>query len=120
MTKLTNSKALEMAIALATADGNEMLAEKLGKMKISVDKKNASGEKKPTATQKANVGIKDNILDVLAESERMTVTEIVKALPTVDGEPLSNQKVSALVRQLVLDGSVVRTEDKRKAYFSLA
>jgi DNA-binding transcriptional regulator GbsR (MarR family) len=31
---------------------------------------------------------------------------------------LSNQRVSALVRQLVTDGSVERTEEKRKAYFS--
>jgi DNA-binding transcriptional regulator GbsR (MarR family) len=30
---------------------------------------------------------------------------------------LSNQRVSALVRQLVADGSVERTEEKRKAYF---
>jgi hypothetical protein len=33
---------------------------------------------------------------------------------------LTNQKVSALVRQLIADNVVVRTEDKGKAYFSLA
>jgi hypothetical protein len=30
---------------------------------------------------------------------------------------MTNQRVSALVRQMVLDGKVERTEDKRKAYF---
>ncbi len=77
-------------------------------------KKNASGgERKPTATQKENVGIKDAILEVLAEGSALTVTEIVKAL---DGD-FTNQKVSALVRQLVADGKVERFEEKRKAYF---
>lgn len=120
MTKLTNAKALKMAIELAKSVDNAELVAKLEKMAVANAKKNASGEKKPTATQKANVGIKENILNALAEVDRATITEIVKALPTVDGEPLSNQKVSALVRQLVLDGAVIRTEDKRKAYFSLA
>jgi predicted transcriptional regulator len=31
---------------------------------------------------------------------------------------LTNQKVSALMKQLVEDGSVVKTEDKRKSYFT--
>ena len=33
---------------------------------------------------------------------------------------LSNERVSAIVRQLVESGQVVREEIKRKAYFSLA
>jgi polyhydroxyalkanoate synthesis regulator phasin len=33
---------------------------------------------------------------------------------------LSNQRVSALVRQLVADGVLTREEIKRKAYFKLA
>jgi len=36
------------------------------------------------------------------------------------GEELSSQRVSAIVRQLKESGKVVRTEEKRKAYFSLA
>lgn len=79
-------------------------------------KKNAStGEHKPTATQKANEGVKDAIVEVLADGAK-TVTEIVKAL---EGD-YTNQKVSALVRQLIADGKVERFEDKRKAYFKVA
>jgi hypothetical protein len=33
---------------------------------------------------------------------------------------MSNQKISALVRQLVLDGTVVKTTDKKKSIFSVA
>jgi predicted transcriptional regulator len=45
----------------------------------------------------------------------------MKVIPALaEGENITNQKVSALLRQLVLEGVVTRTEDKRKAYFSLA
>lgn len=80
-----------------------------------LSKKN-SGEKKPTATQVANEGIKAEILVVLADGNGKTVTEIAKAL----GGEYANQKVSALVRQLVTDGKVVRYEEKRKALFKVA
>lgn len=81
-------------------------------------KKNAStGERKPTATQKANEGIKDVIVDVLgANGGQMTVTEIVK---TIDGD-FTNQKISALLRQLIADGKVEKVVDKRKSYFKVA
>ena len=81
-------------------------------------KKNAStGERKPTATQKANEGIKDVIVDVLADNGgQMTVTEIAKA---IDGD-YTNQKISALVRQLIADGRVEKIVDKRKSYFKVA
>jgi hypothetical protein len=79
-------------------------------------KKNAS--KKPTATQKANEGIKGAILDFLADGGKYTITDIIKNVP--ECAELSNQKVSALVRGLVDEKKVVRVEDKRKAYFTLA
>ena len=79
-------------------------------------KKN-SAEKKPTANQVANVGIKNEVVTVLTNANApMTVTDIQKSM-TGD---LSNQKISALLRQLVADGVVVRTEDKRKAFFAIA
>jgi hypothetical protein len=80
-------------------------------------KKN-SGEKKPTATQKENEAIKQVIVSVLSDGTARTIGEINKADSSL--AELSSQKVSALVRQLVLDEVVVRTEIKRKAYFSLA
>lgn len=81
-----------------------------------LEKKNAS-DKKPTATQIANNGIKETILDTLADNKVMTITEMQKANP--DLADLSNQKISALVRQLIAEGTVKKEEIKRKAYFSL-
>jgi hypothetical protein len=78
-------------------------------------KKN-SADKKPTAVQIANDGIKSVILEVLvANGDKMTISEMQKANAEL-GE-LSNQRISALVRQLKEDGKLERIEDKRKAYF---
>lgn len=81
-----------------------------------LDKK--SSGKKPTKNQEENVEIKKEILSVLSDNDSMTVTEIQKGSEKL-GE-LSNQKVSALLRQLVETGEVVKETDKKKSYFSLA
>lgn len=80
-------------------------------------KKN-SGERKQTSTQKENEVTKSVIVEVLSNGSAMTIGEICKADEALAN--LSSQKVSALVRQLVLDGTVTREEIKRKAYFSIA
>ena len=82
-----------------------------------LDKKN-SVDKKPTAQQTANDAIKVAILDNMVEGKMYTITDIIKSVP--ECADLTNQRVSALIRQLKDEGVVVRTEDKRKAYFSLA
>ena len=78
-------------------------------------KKN-SADKKPTAQQVANDGIKSAIVDGMENGKAYTITDIIKSVPAC--AELTNQRVSALMRQLVESGAVVRTEDKRKAYFS--
>lgn len=82
-----------------------------------LNKKN-SADKKPTAQQMANEGIRKEILDNMVEGKQYTITDIIKEIPAC--ADLTNQRVSALMRQLIEDKMVVRTEDKRKAYFSLA
>ena len=74
--------------------------------------------KKATKTQEQNVGIKATILKVLATIGSGTVTDIQNGNEELS--TLSNQKVSALVRQLVESGEVVKTIDKKRSIFSLA
>ena len=81
-----------------------------------LDKK--AQNKKATKTQEQNIGIKATILEVLATIGSGTVTDIQNGNEELS--TLSNQKVSALVRQLVESGEVVRTTDKKKSIFSLA
>ena len=81
-----------------------------------LDKKN-SAPKNPTQKQVDNEKFKNIILDNIGEKS-MTVSEIQKdILGTYD---LSNQRVSAIVTQLVEDNALVRTVVKRKAYFTKA
>jgi 3-dehydroquinate synthase class II len=95
----------------------EELVAKIEKELELLAKKNSS-EKKPTAQQTANDGIKTAILKGMEPNRLYTIGELMKAIP--ECADLTNQRVSALVRQLKEEGKVVRTEDKRKAYFSLA
>ena len=87
-----------------------------------LEKRNSKGgDKKPTAKQTENEGLKTAILDWLTEraDEKFTITDIWKGVPALAENPeMSNQRVSAIVRQLVLENLVAREEIKRKAYFS--
>lgn len=82
-----------------------------------LEKKN-SADKKPTAQQVANKSTQEAILAYMAEGQMYTITDLIKTVP--ECADMTNQRVSALVRQLVTDGAVVRIEDKRKAYFKKA
>jgi hypothetical protein len=79
-------------------------------------KKN-SAEKKPTAVQVANEGIKSAIADGMEPNRLYTVTEIIKEIP--ECAELTNQRVSALLRQMYdcAEPVIERVEEKRKAYF---
>ena len=114
MEKMTYVKALK--IAIATVD-NEEVKTKLTALQTSIAKKN-SAERKPTATQKANAGFKIAIENGMELGKKYTITDLMKNISEL--ADLSNQKVSAIVRQMVENGTVVREEIKRKAYFSLA
>ena len=89
-----------------------------------LEKRNSKGgDKKPTAKQTENADLKTAILDWLTEraDEKFTITDIWKGVPALAENPeMSNQRVSAIVRQLLLENLVVREEIKRKAYFSVA
>ena len=94
-----------------------------------LDKK--SGKSKATPTQAANAVTLDIIKEVLADQTKpVTITEMLTderlqsyTETTKDGEKtitMTNQKLSSLVKKLVDTGVVVRTEEKKRAYFSLA
>ena len=111
--KMTYVKALE--IAMKAVEDNKEVTEKLEALKESISKKN-SAERKPTATQKANEEYKKAILSFMEVGKKYSISELMKEV--VELADLSNQRVSALVRQLKDSGLVERTEEKRKAYFS--
>ena len=115
MEKMTNVKAINYVLGNCEIPAD--VKEKLEKMREQFVKKN-SAERKPTANQVENQGYKADILAYLGTVENATITDLMKAIPSL--AELSNQRVSAIVRQLKDSGEVVREEIKRKAYFSLA
>ena len=70
---------------------------------------------KPTKTQRENAVIKEQIVSVLTD-EPMTIGEINAAM----GTEYSPQKLSALLRQLCLEGIVVKDTVGKVPYFALA
>lgn len=78
-------------------------------------RKNTS-EKKPTKQQIANDVLRNAILDAMVEDTKYTVTDMTKQFECC--ADLTNQRVSALLRPLIKEGKVERTEEKRVAYFS--
>lgn len=117
MEKLTNVKAMEMVIAMVEDTANAELLEKLGKIKESfVKKSTTSGEKKPTKAQLENEVLKEEILDLMEVGTVYTVTQIQKALNEAKGTDFTNQKVSALIRQM-LGVSINKIVEKRTSYF---
>lgn len=115
MEKMTNVKALEVAIKVLSEDNqyNEVV-EKLQKMSEQAKKK-SSVNRKPTATQVENEKLKTAIYNALAIGEKKTVSEMMKSIPEL--VDFTNQRVTSLVTALYKDGKLDRVVEKRKAYF---
>lgn len=128
MTKLTKKVALEAAIVALSANETQVytmgeaqfpvseIKEKLAAMIEALDKK-GNGEKKMTEQQVANLGYKSDMMALLADGKARTATEILNGVPTFP-EGMTNQRVSALLRQLFLDGKVSKETVKGKTYFT--
>lgn len=124
---MTYVDALNIAIAELSNGGqiDEELVpvvEKLTALRDATIKRN-SKERKPTPKEQAKAdtdnALADAVLAVLSNAtEPMTVTAIKEADETF--AEVKVQKLSAIVRKLLLDGKVKREEVKRKAMFSIA
>lgn len=132
-TKMTQVSALELAIKVITnvMDGVDTdiasselseaitklsgMAEKLAEKRSTPSK----ADKEKSAEHKA---IADEIILVLSTEETvtngMTVSEMQKASDKL--AEYSNQKISAILRKMVDNGTIVKTVDKKKSYFSIA
>lgn len=114
MTKRENFAELRK---LAVASKNEELVAFIDHEVELLNKKNSYKSTKPTKTQRENEDLKVILVGAMT-AEPKTISDIQDADATL-GE-LSNQKISALLTQLIEAGKVVKTVEKRKAYFALA
>ena len=106
MTKMTYVNAINMAI-----EGNmtDEVREKLEALKVQLEKR-ASGERKPSKTQRENEAVKATILSALT-SEGRQCKDIAEEIG------ITGQKASALLKQLVDGGLAEKYTEKRVTYF---
>ena len=79
-----------------------------------------------TKTQKENEIVANMLVEELAKiGKPITITDLMNTSETVknytleNGNNLSNQKISAIFKQLVENQRIVKVVDKKKSYFSI-
>ena len=119
MTKMTKREWFEELKNVVSTSDYERKDEAMGFLNHEIELLNKKSSKETmTKTQKENVEVIKKIKAVLETFENpVTITEMQK---TDELSEYSNQKLSALLKKLVSTGEVVRIEEKKKAYFSLA
>lgn len=117
---MTKKEMFNEVIALATENKREDIVNFAQHEIDLLNSKKSSNTM--TATQKANEEIKVVILEELAKlNAPMTITDFLNASEKVNTLVNgSNQKTSALMKQLVDNKAVVKTVDKKKSYFAVA
>ena len=132
-TKMTQVSALELAVKvitnvmngidtdIASSELSEVITKLSGMAEKLAEKRStpSKADKEKSAEHKA---IADEIILVLSTEETvtngMTVSEMQKASDKL--AEYSNQKISAILRKMVDNGTIVKTTDKKKSYFSIA
>ena len=137
-TKMTQVSALELAVEVITdvmngVSGDLVSAEfsddelseavvKLSGMAEKLAEKRSTPSKADKEKSAEHKAIADEIILVLSTEENvttgMTVSEMQKASDKL--AEYSNQKISAVLRKMVDSGTIVKTVDKKKSYFSIA
>ena len=109
--EMTNAKALEFVLEMELP---EDVKEKIQNMHTSLVKKSANRKPKDDTE---NAKMRETILAILSENGgAMSATEIF----TADTSLKSTPKVTSLLKVLMEQGKVVRTEVKGKPFFELA
>ena len=114
--KITKRERYAQLLAIAEVAENEELVTFIQHEIELLEKK--SSKSGSTKTQKENAEIKVKLLEELAEvGKAVTITEFMKASEYAG--QFSNQKLSALLSQLIKTGEVEKTVEKGKSYFSV-
>lgn len=122
MTKRMTKKEMFAAIAeTINAIEVENKAEMLNFIDHEIELLNKKSSKSgQTKTQKENELLKAELLTALEEMDKpVTISEFCERTSHPVGK-LSNQKLSALLNQMVKAETVIKTVEKKKSYFAVA
>ena len=120
--RLTKKDYFEM-IKGVCASNSEIVAFCDHEIELLSRKNSKSGA---TKTQKENEIVANMLVEELAKvgkpitiTDLMNTSEIVKGYTLENGNNLTNQKISAIFKQLVESNKIVKVVDKKKSYFSI-
>ena len=119
--KLTKRDRYAQLLALNEVKANpDLVAFIEHEVDLLTRKNTVNGEKALTPNQIQNENFKVIIAEYMASApDRLfTVTELNKEVDVLND--LSNQRISAILRQMVDAGKVEKVVDKRKSYFRMA
>lgn len=120
--KLTKKEMFEK-IKGVCADNSEIVDFCNHEIELLLRKNSKSGA---TKTQKENEIVANMLVEELAKvgksitiTDLMNTSEIIKGYTLENGNNLTNQKISAIFKQLVESQKIVKVVDKKKSYFSI-
>ena len=114
--KVTKREYYGMILRMAEVQGRQDLVDFINHEIELLDKK--ASNKRLTKVQVENENIKGIIIETLENlGKAVSISEMQEANEEL--AEFSNQKISALLTQLVKNGKVARVEDKRKALFKI-
>lgn len=119
--KLTKRDRYAQLLALNEVKANpDLVAFIEHEVDLLARKNSPNGEKVLTPNQIENENFKVIIAEYMASApDRLfTVTELNKGIEALND--LSNQRISAILRQMIDAGKVEKVVDKRKSYFRMA
>lgn len=114
--KVTRKDNFEMVVAIVEGSDVENKMELVEFLKHQIELLDRKGSNsKPTKTQKENKAIKDKIVSALKDiGKAVTISELNKYSGL---EGYSNQKLSALANQLVVEDLIAKATIKKVSYF---
>ena len=72
-------------------------------------------DRKPTAKQVENMDVKKKIYEEMESEKKYTISDMQEEISVCKGA--SNQYISSLLRQMILENKIERSVEKRKTYF---
>ena len=115
MKKTTKKEMFTKMLEIADVQANKEMVEFINHEIELLERKNSA--KKATPQQAENEKVKEKILEILTEP--MTATQVMNAVQPFFETVFTNQRISALLRQMGDDGTkqVKKYQIKRVTYF---
>ena len=117
--RVTKRERFNVLREMAVAANKPELVDFIDHELALLEKKNAA-DRKPTAKAVENGSLREAIVSVMERGKLYSLSELAAAVPALNGS--TPQRMSGLVKPLTEGDApaLVKTIDKRKAYFSLA